>query len=64
MKRGMEPRLVALEVRYTHLERQVEELSQVVFSQQKVIDRLTTELAGLRARTSGVDGPSERPPHY
>jgi uncharacterized coiled-coil protein SlyX len=64
MKSRMEPRLVALEVRYTHLERQVEELSQVVFAQQKVIDRLTAELAGLRARTGGVDGPSERPPHY
>jgi uncharacterized coiled-coil protein SlyX len=62
----MESRLVALEVRYTHLERQVEELSQVVFFQQKVIDRLTQEVAAWRSRASGVeDGPGlERPPHY
>jgi uncharacterized coiled-coil protein SlyX len=62
----MESRLVALEVRYTHLERQVEELSQVVFTQQKVIDRLTQELAAWRSRAAGVeDGPGlERPPHY
>jgi len=62
----MESRLVALEVRYTHLERQVEELSQVVFSHQKVIDRLTKELAALRSRSSGVDeGPgNETPTHY
>jgi SlyX protein len=62
----MEERLVALEVRYTHLERQAEELSQVVFEQQKVIDRLTKELAVLRKSLSGVKaGPGdEPPPHY
>lgn len=62
----MESRLIALEVRYTHLERQVEELSQVVFSQQKLIDRLAKELTALRARASGVeDGTgNEPPPHY
>jgi SlyX protein len=62
----MEERLVALEVRYTHLERQVDELSQVVFGQQKVIDRLTKELTALRKSASGVKaGPGdEPPPHY
>jgi SlyX protein len=61
----MESRLVALEVRYTHLERQMEELSQVVFAQQKTIDRLVQELAAWRSRVSGVDGPGQdRPPHY
>jgi uncharacterized coiled-coil protein SlyX len=40
------------------------ELSQVVFSQQKVIDRLALELSVLRNRAAGVDGPNERPPHY
>jgi uncharacterized coiled-coil protein SlyX len=61
----MESRLVDLETRYTHLERQVDELGQVVFEQQKMIDRLTQELALLGRRISGVDGaPSERPPHY
>ena len=60
----MESRLVALEVRYTHLERQVEELSQVVFVQQKTIDRLTAEITILRKNSSGTTAPSERPPHY
>ena len=63
---GMEDRLTTLEVRYTHLERQVEELNQLLFEQQKMIDRLTREIASLRARAAGVDsGPSnEPPPHY
>lgn len=65
----MESRLVTLETRYTHLQRQMEELSQVVFDQQKLIDRLSNELALLRSRTTGVEEASttdadERPPHY
>lgn len=61
----MEERLVELETRYTHLERHLDELGQVVFEQQKTIDRLTKELALLSQRLSGVDGaPGERPPHY
>jgi SlyX protein len=62
----MESRLVTLEVRYTHLERQVEELSQVVFAQQKALDRLIKELAMLRASAAGVENGrgNERPPHY
>jgi uncharacterized coiled-coil protein SlyX len=62
---GMESRLVDLEARYTHLERQVGVLDQVVFEQQKTIDRLTREVALLYRQVSGVDGtPGERPPHY
>jgi SlyX protein len=60
----MEPRLVALETRYTHIERLVDELSQVVFLQQKTIDRLSAEVTLLRNNTSGTTAPSERPPHY
>ena len=66
----METRLVTLETRYTHLQRQVDELSQVVFDQQRLIDRLTQELTLLRSRVAGVDDGSatlivdERPPHY
>jgi uncharacterized coiled-coil protein SlyX len=62
----MESRVVTLEVRYTHLERQVEDLSLVVFEQQKLLDRLTQEVANLRARLLGVEtGPRhEVPPHY
>ena len=62
----MEDRLTTLEVRYAHLERQVEQLSQLIFEQQKVIDRLIREIANLRARSAGVaDGQqNEPPPHY
>lgn len=60
----MEARLVALEIRYTHLERLVDELNQVIFGQQKVIDRLSAEVTLLRNNASGTTAPSERPPHY
>jgi uncharacterized coiled-coil protein SlyX len=62
----MEDRLTTLEFRYTHLERQVDEMSQLLFEQQKVIDRLIREIASLRARATGVAGgaPDEPPPHY
>ena len=62
----MEKRLVELEVRYTHLERQVDELSQVVFEQQKLLDRMAKDLAALRSRitTPDDDAPDEPPPHY
>jgi uncharacterized coiled-coil protein SlyX len=62
----IEARFTTLEIRYTHLERQVEELSQLLFTQQKLMDRLTREIAGLRARAGGVEGgpPNDPPPHY
>lgn len=62
----MEDRLVALEIRYTHLERQLDELNRVVFEQQKLVDRLVKEIALLRTTTSGVKagGGDEPPPHY
>jgi SlyX protein len=62
----MEERLVTLEVRYTHLERQVEEMSQVLFEQQKLVDRLVKELTVLRKTLGGVKagGGDEPPPHY
>lgn len=62
----MEERLVALEIRYTHLERQVDELNQVVFEQQKIIDHLAKELAFVRKSVGGIKaGPGdEPPPHY
>ena len=33
----MDPRVVELEIRYSHLEQQLVELNQVVFEQQKTI---------------------------
>jgi uncharacterized coiled-coil protein SlyX len=62
----MESRLVDLEIRYVHLERQVAELSQVVFEQQKTIDYLKRELAAARNKLDGMGDPmtNDPPPHY
>jgi uncharacterized coiled-coil protein SlyX len=62
----MEQRMVDLEIRYTHLQRQLEELSQVVFAQQLLLDTMAKELTALRSRLSilGGDSPEEPPPHY
>ena len=62
----MEKRLVDLEIRYTHLERQLDELNQVVFAQQKQIDRMNLDLLALRSRIGGWEehAPHETPPHY
>ncbi len=63
---GEEKRLVDLEIRYTHLERQVAELSEVVFEQQRAIDAMRQQLLDLRGRVSGQDEVPipEKPPHY
>jgi uncharacterized coiled-coil protein SlyX len=62
----MEPRLVDLEIRYTHLERQYAELSQVVFEQQKALEAVQKELVRLRGRLDEIGDPiaNEKPPHY
>ncbi len=62
----MEERLVDLEIRYTHLERQLDELSQVVFEQHKLLERMANDLAALRSRIAASEGdaPDEPPPHY
>lgn len=60
----MEQRLVDLEVRYTHLERLVEELNQVVFAQQQTIDRLVRQLTELGERVEVASPAAEKPPHY
>ena len=62
----MESRLVDLEVRYTHLERQVAELSDVVFAQQRTIDNLLRQLSSTKADLAQLSEPvtNEKPPHY
>jgi len=62
----MEPRVVDLEIRYAHLEKQLAELNQVVFEQQKTIELLQQQLVALRTRVTGMGEPmeNERPPHY
>jgi len=62
----MESRLTDLEVRYTHLERQVAELSEVVFAQQRAIDGLLRQLAATKTEIGHLTAPvtNEKPPHY
>ncbi|HEX3902247.1 MAG TPA: SlyX family protein [Polyangia bacterium] len=62
----MESRLVDLEVRYTHLERQVADLSEVVFAQQRAIDGLLRELTSTKSELAQLSEPvaNEKPPHY
>lgn len=62
----MESRVVDLEIRYSHLEKQLAELNQVVFEQQKTIELLQQQLVALRTRVTGMGEPmeNEKPPHY
>ena len=66
MESSPEARLIDLEVRYTHLERQLAELSEVVFVQQRTIDGLIQQLKATRAELVQVSAPvtNEKPPHY
>ncbi len=62
----MEARVVDLEIRYSHLEKQLAELNQVVFEQQRTIELLQQQLVALRTRVTGMGEPmeNEKPPHY
>jgi uncharacterized coiled-coil protein SlyX len=62
----MESRLTDLEIRYTHLERQVAELNEVVVAQQRTIDGLVRQLTATKAEIAQLSAPltNEKPPHY
>ena len=62
----METRFTEIEIRYSHLERQFTELSDVVFGQQKTIESLQRELANIRVKLRELGDPvvDEKPPHY
>jgi uncharacterized coiled-coil protein SlyX len=66
METNSESRLIDLEVRYTHVERQLAELSEVVFGQQRTIDALIQQIKATRAELVQVSAPvtNEKPPHY
>lgn len=65
------PQLAAIEEKLAHLERAVNELSDVVARQQKELDRATDRHQRLMDKLSAMEsdwGPSataeEKPPHY
>ncbi|MBK6513199.1 MAG: SlyX family protein [Polyangiaceae bacterium] len=62
----MDERLTDLEIRYTHQERLVEDLSRVVHEQRALIDRLDGRVKELERRLFTLEDPTpnEVPPHY
>lgn len=67
-----ENRLIEIETRAAYQEETINDLSDVVFRQQKEIDRLTLTVENLRTRLlelseiiPGSDAPAnDKPPHY
>lgn len=61
---------IDLEIQVTYLENTVNELNNIVYQQQKSIDKLQSELKDLVAKiedledSSGEDLPHVKPPHY
>ncbi len=62
----MDNRVVDLEIRYAHLERQLSELNQVVFEQQQALTLLQQQVIAIRNRLTNLGEPmeNEKPPHY
>lgn len=57
---------VRLEIKLTEVERLVNDLNEVVYAQQKMIDQLQEHVQRLEGRldTAGTELPHQRPPHY
>ena len=65
----MESRVTELESRFTDQERQISELSDVVWKQSQELDRLTRIVHELQQKLAGDPGlvdahQDEKPPHY
>lgn len=63
----MEERIIELELRSMAQEQTIEELSAVVYEQQRELDQLKTQLKGISQKISepGVaDQKQDLPPHY
>ena len=66
-----ESRLETIEIKIAHMESAIQQLSDVVYRQQKQMDgvlaanrQLVQQVAILEARTSNEGGGGEVPPHY
>lgn len=64
-------RLTELEIRFSHQDRYLQELNDIVVSQQKTIDRLEKEILDLKRSANQEAGVSnqrtlkdDKPPHY
>jgi SlyX protein len=66
-----ENRFIDLEIKVAHLEKNLEELGDVVYKQQQEIRNLEQKLENFikrsQSNTNGeleIRGPNEKPPHY
>ena len=58
-------RLIDLEIRYTHQEAVVQDLSEIIRKQQVSIDQLKLDVKRMTAILEGMEASNhERPPHY
>ena len=67
----MQDRLTEIEIKIAHMEQSLGELSDVLYRQQSLMDRLETRFNELRQRVSATaeapennDPAEEKPPHY
>ena len=67
----MDNRLTEIEIKLAHIEQSLNELSDVMYSQQGLIERLEKSYDSLRQRIqTNTEGPTgsnpadEKPPHY
>lgn len=69
-ERDLAERVTTLEIRFSHVERLVQELSDVVYRQQRELDELARRERQLTDKLSAQDpglvdaSTPERPPHY
>lgn len=65
----MEQRLTEMEIRYTEQQALLQELSDVIYRQQREIDSLKIQVSRLEKRLAAAEdlptiGAAEKPPHY
>lgn len=66
----MEKRIIELEVKFTEQQRLLQELSDVVYAQGRMLERLEHELAVVGKKLAAMEPGlvdatvSERPPHF
>jgi uncharacterized coiled-coil protein SlyX len=66
----MDDRIVDLEVRYSFQEKQLKELSEALFEQGQLLERLTLRVERIERslrelfESFGPTPPNEKPPHY
>ena len=61
---ALEARLTDLEIRYTHQEELVEQLSDIVRQQQETLDVLRREMSQVLVMVEPPTDSNQKPPHY